>query len=196
MTFNMLKRTAGIPALLLAVTVLAGATMDAQAQGLRVGYTDHEIIIVNMPEYQDIQQQMQQEFQGGQAELQEMYQEYQTKLERYQKQQALLSEEVRQQREQELTQLQQSIQQEAQAKEQQMAQREQELMQPLLERVQQAIDTVAERQNLDIVLRAQVGTQPLLLYVNPETIADITLDVARELGLDVDEAAAAAATGN
>lgn len=169
---------------------------DAQAQALDVGYTDHEVIIINMPDYQEVQEQLQTEYQGSQEELQTLYQDYQSKLEQYQKQQALLSDERRQEREQELMQLQQEIQQQAQQEDQALAQREAELMQPILEKVQAAIDKVAAEQGLDLVLRSQVGTQPVILYVNEETIADITLEVARELGLDVSEAEAASATSS
>lgn len=188
----MIKRILENAAGLLTVLLLAGSlTSPVQAQNLKVGYTDHEIIIVNMPAYQDVQQKLQQEFQGSQAELQQLYQDYQARLERYQKQQSLLSEQVRQEREQELMQLQQQIQEQAASKDQEIAQREVQLMQPLLERVQGAIDKVAQNQGLDLVLRAQVGNQPLLLYVNQDRIVDITVAVARELGLDVDATAGA-----
>ena len=188
--------TAVLTLLLFASPLISGFINDAQAQALEVGYTDHEVIIINMPDYQEVQTQLQTEYQGSQEELQTLYQDYQEQLEKYQRQQSLLSEERRQEREQELMQLQQQIQQQAQQEDQALAQREAELMQPILEKVQAAIDKVAAEQGLDLVLRSQVGTQPVLLYVNEETIADITLDVARELGLDVSEAEAAAATSS
>ncbi|MEX0601094.1 MAG: OmpH family outer membrane protein [Rhodothermales bacterium] len=184
----MCKRVSAVLSLLLfASPLLIGSLHDARAQALDVGYTDHEIIIVNMPEYQTVQQQLQSAYEGNQQELQTLYQDYQERLERYQRQQSLLSDERRAEREQELMDLQQDIQEQAQAQDQQLAERESQLMQPLLQQVQTAINEVAEARGLDIVLRSQVGTQPLLLYVNPETITDITLDVARNLGLDVDE---------
>jgi hypothetical protein len=49
------------------------------------------------------------------------------------------------------------------------------------------------------VLRSQVGVQPVILYVNEQTIANITMDVARELGIDVEAQPAgtpAASNGN
>lgn len=170
---------------LLIVAALLGGT--AQAQNLKVGYTDHEVIIVNMPEYQTIQQQLQQDVASGQQEIQAMYQDFQEKLDRYQKQQPVLSEEMRQQREQELAELQNTIQQTAAGKEQELGQREMELMGPIFERVQAAIDKVSQEEGLDLVLRTQVGQQPVILYVNQDTIVDITMEVAQELGLDVTE---------
>lgn len=158
----------------------------SQGQALRVGYTDPDVIVLNMKEYQNIQQQLQKEAEESQAALQDMFNEYQQKLERYQRQQALLSEQRRQEREQELLQLQQQIQEASTRRQQQLAQREAELMQPLLERVQQVIDQVAQEQNLDIVLRAQA-----LLYVKEGRVVDITREVARRLGIQVPENATA-----
>ncbi|MEX0747090.1 MAG: OmpH family outer membrane protein [Rhodothermales bacterium] len=186
--------TAAFGLVLLAMPFLVAG--DANAQALKLGYTDHEIIIVNMPEYQEIQKQLQEDYQGSQQELQTLYQDYQQQVERYQKQQSLMSEDKRSEREQELLQLQQSIQKQAQEKDQSLAVREAELMKPVLEKVQLAIDSVSQAKGLDLVLRTQVGQQPVLLYVNPNTVTDITLDVARELGLDVTDDEAADATSS
>lgn len=189
----MLKRISAGP-LLFTAFLLAFATIcgpfSAHAQALSIGFTDHEIVLINMPQYQEVQQQLQTDFDANQQALEALYTDYQDKLERYQRQQSLLSEDRRQEREQELVQLQQQIQQEAQDQDQQLAARQAELMQPLLEQIQNAINEVADANGLDIVLRTRVGTEPLLLFVNPETVQDITLDVARTLGLDVDGEAA------
>ncbi len=180
--------------LLFAVVLLAlaaGRSHDVRAQSLSVGFTDHEIILINMPQYQQVQQQLQADFDASQESLQALYADYQERLERYQRQQSLLSEDRRLEREQELVQLQEQIQTEAQSQDQQLAARQAELMQPLLELIQDAINEVADANGLDIVLRTRVGTEPLLLYVNPDTVQDITLHVARAMGLDVDEEGAA-----
>jgi len=194
MILKVLKRGAATLACLMLGLFALGMAPAAQAQGLKVGYTDHEVLIANMKEFQSIQQQLQREAQNGQQELQQLYADYQEKLDRYQKQQALLSAETRQQREQELVQLQQQLQEGAQQKDQQLGRRQAELMQPLLDRVQQAIDKVAQARGLDVVLRSQVGVEPVLLYVNERTIANITIDVARELGIEVDEDTTAASS--
>lgn len=174
------------PAALL-LLVAAWIAPQAEAQALKVGYTDHELIIVNMQEYQDIRQQLQQDYQTRQADLQAKAQDFQERLDRYQKQQALLSPERRQEREAELTQLQSEIQQEAAQADQALGEREAELMEPILAQVKEAIDAVAQEKGLDLVLRMQVNIEPILLYANEETVADITLDVARRLGIDVSE---------
>ena len=143
--------------LLFAAVLLAFATtgwsFNAHAQALSIGFTDHEIVLINMPQYQEVQQQLQTDFDASQEALEALYTDYQDKLERYQRQQSLLSEDRRQEREQELVQLQQQIQQEAQDQDQQLAARQAELMQPLLEQIQDAINEVADANGLDIVLR-------------------------------------------
>ncbi len=182
----MLKRLFGIAAL----GLLMLPAFQASAQTLKVGYTDHELLIVNMPEYQQVQEQLKAEYEQSQGSLQTLYQGYQEKLDRYQKQQALLSEERRKERENELVQAQQEIQQKASESEQKLAEREGELLKPLFERVDTAIKTVAREKGLDIVLRSSVGpVQPIILYVNEKTVVDITPDVARKLGLKVDDQA-------
>jgi outer membrane protein len=180
MNIQMLKRISTVVALLLLAAPALFSTVSAQS--LNVGYTDHEVIIFNLPEYQQVQQQLQQEYQGSQQEIQKLYQGYQESVSQYQRQQSLMTAEKRTEREQELIQEQQQIQQQAQVKDQELGQRETELMQPLLEKVQNAIDDVAQREGLDLVLRS-----PLVLYVNEETIQDITMAVAVELGLDVSD---------
>jgi len=178
--------TAALSLLLLLLVV--PAAQQAAAQDLKIGYTDHELLIVNMPEYQDLRQELEQDYTGTQEELQGLIQQYQEMAERYQRQQALLSDERRQEREQELMQLEQQIRERQQQGEQALQQREAELLSPLLQRVDQAIQEVAGEQSIDIVLRNQVGPmQPVILYVNPDRISDITLAVARKLGIEVDE---------
>lgn len=185
----MLQRILGLAAL--ALLVLPSLSPDALAQQvapLRVGYTDHELLIAAMPDYRTVQQQLQQEYQSSQNVLQALAEEFQGKVDRYQKQQALLSEERRAAREQELVQEQQALQQKAQQSEQELAQREADLLTPIFERVDAAIKKVAASKNLDLVLRIQAGPmQPIILYANEDRVTDITRDVALELGLDVGE---------
>ncbi len=187
-----LKRS---PDYLLAVLFLGFATA-AQAQqlpALRIGYTDHEVLISNMPQTRTIQEELQAELESGQRILQSMQDDLAGKVDRYQKQQALLSEERRQERQQELISLEEELRNKAAELEQGLVQRELDLMGPIYQQVDTAIQTIAAEKNLDLVLRTQAGpAQPILLYVNEDRITDITLEVARELGIDVDAAMQAA----
>ncbi|MDE2996546.1 MAG: OmpH family outer membrane protein [Bacteroidota bacterium] len=167
----------------LTVVLLAGAVNDAaQAQSIQIGYADPEIIITYMPEYQNVQQQMAIEYRTSQEALQALAEDFQERLDRYQRQQPLLSEERRAEREAELAQLQAEIQNSAAAKDEELAVRQDEMMAPLLQQVQDAIDAIAQEKGLDIVVRS-----PALLYVNPDRVVNINIDIALRLGIEVDE---------
>lgn len=173
----MIKRTLGTALLMLMLVPLMG-TASAQ----QIGYTNQEAILANMPEMDSVRAQIQQEAQAQQQEFQQEQQEFQQQLEKYQQQQALLSDERKAQREQELRQLRQELQQSAQERDQYLAQREAELMQPLMDELQGAIDAVAQERNLDVVLRTQA-----LLYVNEQSVVDITPAVADRLGIELQQ---------
>jgi outer membrane protein len=174
----MLNQIRKIAFALLVFAVAAAPAAHAQ----KIGYTNQEAILANMPEMQNVQQQLQQAAQQQQQELQQERQEFQQRMQQYQKQQSLLSDSVRAQRERELRQMQAQLQQSLQNREQQLQQREMELMQPLLEELQSAIDSVAAQRNVDVVMRTQA-----LLYVNQDSdnVVDITQDVAQQLGIDL-----------
>lgn len=156
------------------------AVLTVQAQ--KIGYTDQEAILVNMPEMQNIQEKLQKVAKQQQQELQQERQQFQQRVQRFQKQQSLLSDSVASRRERELQQRQQELQRSMQNRQQQIAQRERELMQPLLGELQTAINDVAEQENIDIVMRTQA-----LLYVNQNSsnVVDITQQVATNLGIDL-----------
>ena len=176
-------------ALFALVGAFAAPALSQQLPALRIGYTDHEIIISNMPEYLDIQRTLQDEYEASQRSLQVLADEFQRKVERYQTQQALLSEERRAEREQDLADSQQEIQEKATEAERDLAQLEADLLSPIFARVDDAIQRISEEKGLDLVLRIQAGrAQPIILYANEDRITDITLDVARDLGIDVSEA--------
>lgn len=164
--------------------------LPTQAQDLKVGYTDYEVLLANMPQMASVQQELQTFYTENQTKLQQQAQDFQERAQRYERQASLLSAEARAEREQELGTLQQQVQQAAAQADQLIQQKRLELMRPLFERLQNAIDTVAKAKGLDIVLPTQVGGDPFILYVNETRVTDITRDVAMELGIPVDETAA------
>lgn len=181
-TMKILTRTLGLAALLLmtAPLLFGGEARAQQADTPRIGYTNQEAILANMPDMQQVQQTLEQEAQTMQQEMQSEQQELQEMVAEYQQQQALLSDERQSEREQQLRQRQQQLQQSAQERQQQLAEREAELMEPLLDQLQTALNEVAQEQNLDVILRTQA-----LLYVDEQRVVDITPEVAERLGIDV-----------
>ena len=180
----MIKRTFSITALFCMLLLAGSMSTEATAQQLKVGYTDSERILVNMPAYQDVQQKLQQEAQNQQQQLQSQMQGFQQEVQQFQQEQSLLSEQKRKEREQQLMQRRQELQQSQQQQQQELLQMEQKLMNPVLTDLQTAIDEVAEQRNLDMVLESRA-----MLYVNEEasSLVDITPAVADNLGLEPPE---------
>jgi len=170
---------------ILVLLLMTAVSLSASAQALKIGYADPEVIITYMPEYKDIQQQMAAEYRTSQEALQSLADDFQDRVSKYQKQQPLLSTERQAEREAELAQLQKEIQDSAQQKDQELAKKQEDLMAPLLEKVQAVIDSVAAEKGLDIVIRS-----PALLYVNEDRVVNINMDIAKRLGIEIDEAAA------
>ena len=156
------------------------AASGAQAQALSVGYLDPDPFIPAMPEYPSIQKQLRELQASNQNALQSRADEFQAKLTEYQSQDEELTAEDRAVRQQELQKLQSELQAFAQKKERELGAKQSELMDPVLVKVQEAIDQVAAEKGLDLVLRL-----PALLYAKDGKVVNITLDVARKLGLSV-----------
>lgn len=180
----MKKRSIGF---LLVAMMLGLSASLVQAQGLKVGYADPEIIITYMPAYGQVQNQIAIEYRTSQEALQAMAADFQDRVEKYQKQQPLLSAERQAEREAELGKLQGEIQDAAAKKDEELNLRQEELMAPLLAKVQDAIDVIAKAKGLDIVIRS-----PALLYVNPDKVININIDIAKSLGIEIDEESASA----
>jgi len=173
---------------IIAALVLITVSMPVvQAQSLKIGYADPEVIITYMPEYQTIQQQMAAEYQTSQEALQSLAADFQERVATYQKQQPLLSAERQAEREAELAALQQEIQQSAAQKDAELETKNAELMAPLLERVQIVIDELAAELGLDLVIRS-----PALLFVNEDKVKNINIEIAQKLGVEIEDEATAA----
>jgi outer membrane protein len=169
--------------LAVAAVLLASAAPEAQAQ-TRIGYTDYELIIVQMPQYREVQQQLQQIATSDREALSGMEQEIQQKFADYQSQAGVLSGEARGQREEEIVQMQTNLQQEQQRRLQALGQKESELLQPLFDRLQGAIDEVATARNLSVVLATRASSDPVLLFAGSDTV-DITPEVMSKLGISM-----------
>ena len=180
---SVVKRFALIAIIAAALGATAGASpQEANAQQLKVGYANAEAIMVYLPEYQEINGKVQRHVQSSQEILQVKADQFQDDYSKFEKQASLMAADARAEREAQLTTRYNDLQRLGAQKEQEAAEFEQSLIRPLIEKVQNAVDTVAKEKQLDIVLRA-----PGILYVNEKTIVDITPDVAKRLGLNIDE---------
>lgn len=167
------------------VLLLAGAVVAGPAQAQKIGYTNQQAILSNMPEMPEVQAKLQKAAKQQQREFQQEQQELQKRIQQYQQQRSLLDDSARAQRERQLQRQQQKLQQSSQQRQQRLRERERTLMQPLLKDLQSAINLVASRNDIDLVVRSEA-----LLYVqqNSEQVVDITREVAQELEINLEQA--------
>lgn len=186
-----------IPALL--AVMLFGAS-SVVAQTPTIGYTDYELILVQMPEFRQVQAQLQERADADQQELLALQADIQQRLEtkgeelenRFQSSQGPVTDEARQRMYQELqeegfeyeAELRQELEQARQERIQGLSRLEAELMAPLYDRLQIAINAVAEQRGLSIVLSSRLASEPVLLYAGPGAL-DITSEVMSHLGLSM-----------
>ncbi|MEO0557461.1 MAG: OmpH family outer membrane protein [Bacteroidota bacterium] len=191
-----------LPLFQVALVALVGlaAIAPASAQtGLKVAYIDPDRVIVQMPEFKQIQEQMRGEQQQVAARVRTVQDSLntvlQTKMEEYETFDAspLATDEARQERQLELYQLQGGIEQAQSQGLQYLSYREAELLQPLQVKVDAAIRIVSQQQGIDLVLPSTANNAPVFLYVSNRLI-NITEAVMENLGIDL--AAAAAPEGN
>jgi outer membrane protein len=182
----------------LAVLAVGAFASNAQAQNApQIGYTDYELIIVQMPEYRALQQTLQEQAQTDQQELAAAEQNIQQKFAEYQEQSGVLSPEARQTREEEIVQLQTELQQDQQRRLQALDRRQNELLQPLLGQLQEAINEVATARGLDLVLSSRVSTEPVILFAGEQSTVDVTAEVMSALGISMTQSqGGAVAPGN
>ncbi len=165
--------------------------LGAQAQSVRIGYLDPDIIIVQMPEYALMRDSLQTRDQIISGDLQARENILRAKFEELQQfaQNAVASQEAQQAREDEILSLQNElVQAEAQGRSE-LAQRESQMLQPLLMRLQEAIDAVAGEMDLMMVFSARANNAPVILFASEDAF-NITEQVLANLGLEISDSEA------
>nr|WP_317196662.1 OmpH family outer membrane protein [Hymenobacter negativus] len=166
--------------LTLAAALLTAGTLvatSAQAQApLKIGYTDVQYVLAQMPESKQIESDLKAYNTQLEAQLKSKYAEYQSKGEQYQKGEATMTDVVKADKQKELQSLQQSIQEFQRSAEQSLQQKQQTLLKPALDKLQKNIDAVADENGFTYVFNSDTGGSPLLLHA-PESgnISDLVL---------------------
>ncbi len=176
----------------LALPLMPGNTaLDAHGQRLlgqrsNVGFIDTEIVMSKMPEFQGIQQQLDQLESNWESELTVFEEELQALKEEYEAREILYTDEVKAQKLAEIEQKQVIVDGFLETKfgpDGEYYTRQRELMQPLQRTIHDAIKIIAEEEGYNLVLdRAQ---QIGLIYAEPEF--DITQLVLVELGIEEEQ---------
>lgn len=172
-----------------ALALLGSLSMNAQTS-VKIGWTNIDHILQNLPESKEIQAKLSTE----RAQYEKLYNEKLSEglklQEDYQKNAATMSEVIRrdkekvlQNKQQELQELQQNAQAALQAK-------EQELVDPVMNKIQKAIEAVAKENGYTYILNSDAGfgTTPVLLVApDGDNISDL---VFKKLGITVPAATA------
>jgi outer membrane protein len=151
-----------------------------------VGFIDTEIVMSKMPEFQGIQQQLDQLESNWASELTVLEEELQALKEEYEAREILYTDDVKAQKLAEIEQKQAIVDSFLETKfgpDGEYYTRQRELMQPLQRTIHDAIKIIAEEEGYNLVLdRAQ---QIGLIYAEPEF--DITQLVLVELGIEEEQ---------
>jgi outer membrane protein len=169
-----------LAAALLTAGTLAATSAQAQAP-LKIGYTDVQYVLAQMPESKQIESELKTYNSQLEAQLKSKYAEYQAKGEAYQKGEATMTDVVKADKQKELQGLQQSIQEFQQSAQQSLQQKQQTLLKPALDKLQKNIDVVADENGFTYVFNSDSGGSPLLLHAPKD--GDISDLVLKKMGI-------------
>lgn len=156
-------------------------TLVAEAQ-TKVGTIDVDFILMQMPEIEGVQKNLQQYGETLDKQLDAKMKDYQEKLEDYNNNVNSFTSEQRMEKQTAIFTLEEDISQFRQNGIQLMRLREDELKRPLFQKIAEALDVVANEQNYTQVLNTSADSN--LVFLNPNF--DITLAVLEKMGIKID----------
>ena len=172
----------------LAALVLALAPASL-AQDFKVGYVDTDQIVIRMPAFAQVQQQLQQQ-QSAVSQRVRVVQDslqtiFNTRVEEYQAfdASAVATDEARRTRQQEILGLRNQIEQAEVEGLQYLSYAEARLLQPVLNQIDQAIQAEATAGSYDLVLPTVANNAPVFLF-NSDRVMDLTPAIMGRLGID------------
>lgn len=130
-------------------------TVAATAQELKIGYTNVEYVLSQMPEAKQIEADLKAYETQLQNRLQAKFQEFQTKGQAFQSEYQRLSDVERADKQEELQNLQASIEKFQRDAQTSMQDKELQLLQPAYDKIQKAIDDVAAENGYTHVFRSE-----------------------------------------
>ncbi|ALI98761.1 OmpH family outer membrane protein [Rufibacter tibetensis] len=166
-----------LKSLLVAAFLLVSVASFAQTGNVKVGYTNANYIISQLPESRQIESDLKAHSSQLEKELQNKYKSYQEKVEAYKKGAPTMTDVVRADREKELTTLQSSIEEFQRNADASLQKKEQSALEPVMNKIQKAIDKVAKENGYTHIFTAEA-----LLY-GPEDGNSFTDLVLKDLGV-------------
>ena len=161
-------------AALLTAGTLAATSAQAQAP-LKIGYTDVQYVLAQMPESKQIESDLKTYNTQLEGQLKSKSSELETKYKAYQQGEATMTDIVKADKQKEMQGMQQSIQEFQRSAEQSLQQKQQSLIRPALDKLQKTIDDVATENGYTYVLNSDGDTPTLLHGPKDGDISDIVL---------------------
>ncbi len=159
-------------------TAAAATPVTAAAGPLKLGYTNIDYLLRQMPESKDIENQLTIQRTQVDSELKRMSKEFEDKLATYEKGQGQMSDVIKKDREAELQSLQSRVQEFQTNAQKTLQDKYGQLVNPVIQKIQKNIDIVAKENGFTYVfnLDAGAGTTPILLFAPEEgNISDLVL---------------------
>ena len=175
-----------LAAALLTAGTLAATSAQAQAP-LKIGYTDVQYVLAQMPESKQIESELKTYNTQLEGQLKSKSAELETKYKSYQQGEATMTDIVKADKQKEMQGMQQSIQEFQRNAEQSLQQKQQALLKPALDKLQKNIDLVANENGYTYVFNSDGGGSPLLLHAPKE--GDISDLVLKKMGVTPGSAA-------
>lgn len=167
--------------IIFAVLFLSFFALQLSYAQVKIGFTNPARVLSQLPEVEEIDQQIQELIEERDEELAKKATDLQQIFSNYEASMANMSEEERGTQEQELIQLNQQFEEERENMMNEIREKRQELMSPIIERMNTAMAEVAEEQGLDLVLNE--GTSygdAIIFYANSERL-NITEEIIEKL---------------
>jgi len=146
-------------------------------QPLKIGYTNVEYILLQMPESKQIESELKTHSTQLESQLKNKYAEYESKLQAYEKGAATMDKTIREDKEKELMNMNNSIQEFQRNAQASLQQKEKSLVDPVITKIDKAIKEVAKENGYTYVISNQA------LLAGPED-GDISPLVLKKLGVD------------
>ncbi len=168
--------------LFISLLLLISVSIGAFSQ--RFAYVDTDYILENIPEYNDVQDILNELSARWQKEIETKYAEVEKLYRSYQAESALLPADLKKKKEEEIISKERAVKDFQQSKfgpEGELYKRRMELVQPIQEKIFNVINEIAETRNYDFILDKAGNTN--ILYSNPRL--DLSDDVLDQLGMIV-----------
>ena len=156
------------------------AMQDALAQ-VKIGYTNPARILSELPEVEEVDNQIQALIEQRDQELGQRASQLQQEFANYEQAMATLSDQERSTREQELMEMNQQFEQQRENMMNEIRQRRSELMAPIIERMNTAMDEVAREMDLDLILNEGTSYGDSIIFFAESENLDVTDDIIAKL---------------